>query len=541
LLTNSITNKTACASSPNLSTTPLDPFSLGPHTSVHEFERGYRFVYDLANMMAWDTPGRDMRMVSPNQLYIKSPEVVQLNIHYSFIGVPEAEKYRLYALSVAIWLKIKRLQTNTFSNQGAKQSVLHSDLDNNGFPKPTLTNEDKKDTVPNCHPKLKSELTDSLCTSLRRLELEGILYPLSPSQDECHTQQSGTSVGPVDDFGFPTHPTLPEDYSLDSIGDNIFGALHWRTARISSDLMDMPYSFMELLDLHIVLVYIECVIAGEAFNDLELSDARLIVSESRNAMQFHPDILQMLDRLQSVLEDINFLHFVSVIESDDLSITEQQSNSATHFDLDDEGFPMPHPSFLNNQCDSEPVLDKDGFPEPSVNTSKHEQYVDIVEEIVDVLTTLKSLTERKKIRSFVNRSARQIAILKEQIKMFEELGRIPADGKLQVKEIVSSNNASSQTDSSLMQSDALSENEAQKQFLENTTDETGRSPPQQAVNTMGFTKRMPDMYSSTPQRPNRNAQASTKLSNTGVNFSGVEDDYNPNPNRRGASEFFAFG
>lgn len=202
---------------------------------------------------------------------------------------------------------------------------------------------------------------------------------------------------------------------------------------------------------------------------------------------------------------------------------------------------MPHPSFLNNQCDSEPVLDKDGFPEPSVNTSKHEQYVDIVEEIVDVLTTLKSLTERKKIRSFVNRSARQIAILKEQIKMFEELGRIPADGKLQVKEIVSSNNASSQTDSSLMQSDALSEKEAQKQFLENTTDETGRSPPQQAANTMGFIKRMPDMYSSTPQRPNRNAQASTKLSNTGVNFSAAEDNYNPNPNRRGASEFFAFG
>jgi hypothetical protein len=127
--------------------------------------------------------------------------------------------------------------------------------------------------------------------------------------------------------------------------------------------------------------------------------------------------------------------------------------------------------------------------------SKHEKYVDIVEEIVDILTTLKSLSERRKVRSFVNRSARQIHLLKEQIKMFEELGRMPADGKLQVKEIVASNNASSQTESSLMQSDALSEKEAQQQFLETTTDETGHAPPQEAANTMGFTKRRPDMYS----------------------------------------------
>jgi len=490
-------------------------------------------------MLAWDTPGRDNRMVTQDLLYVKSPELVQVSIQYSFIGVPEAEKYRLYALKVATWLKIHRLQKNTFSHQGAIQSVQQTDLDDKGFPKPTVSKKVNSDTVPHCHPNLKSELTNSLCTSLRRLELEGILYPLSDSKDERYTQQSGTPVGPVDDFGFPTHPTLPEEDSLDSIGDDIFGVLHWRAARIHADLLELPYSFIQIIDLHMILMYIECTLVGESFNDLELADARTLVAEGRNDMRFNSDILQMLDRLESVLEDITFLHFVSIVEGDDLFVTEQQSNSATQFKLDDEGYPMPHPSFLSEQCDTESVLDKDGFPEPSVNTSKHEQYVDIVEEIVDILTTLKSLTERRKVRSFVNRSARQIHLLKEQIKMFEELGRMPADGKLEVKEIVASNNATTQTDSSLMQSDALSLTEAQQQFLATTTDVTGRAPPSEAKNTMGFTTRRPDLYGSTSQKPTRNAQASTKLSNTGGTFSGVAEEYNPN--RRDGSEFFAFG
>lgn len=494
-------------------------------------------MYDLAEL-DMTVGSRSLCMVSPCDLFTTDPARVQLLIHYSFMRFPEAERYRQYSLMVAAWLQIHKMQQNTFSNQGGVQSVLKSDLDKYGFPKSTQSNDEEENTVPDCHPKLKHELVHSLCTSLRRLELEGILYPLDSNMDEKHSQQSGTPVGPVDSFGFPAHPTLPEDDSLDDIGDDIFGVLHWRAARIHADMLDLPYSFVQIIDLHMILMYIECVLVGENFNDLELEDVRQLISDGRNDMQYNPDILQMLDRLQSVLEDTTFLHFVSIIEDDDLFITEQQSNGKSQFELDDEGFPLPHESFLTKQSDTEPVLDADGFPQPS-KSSKHEQYVDCVEDIVDILTTLKTLTERRKVRSFVNRAARQIALLKEHIKLFEDLGRIPADGNLEVKEIVSKNNAKSQTESTLMQSDALDINEAQQQFLETTTDETGHSPPKEVANTMAFTKHRPNTWSSEAQKPNRNAPASMKLGNTDVNLSGVAEEYRPE--RKAGSEFFAFG
>jgi len=443
------------------------PTWIDSSADFEEIERSYHLVFDISEGRTGGT-----LMVRPEFLLFESPDLIQSRIISSFAAVTEAEHYRQYARLLASWL----IAFHCVNPHVTRQQLI--------------------------------DLGDTTSAS-RRSRNEALVDKEPKTQ-----QQAGVVAGDLDPFGFPL-PTISDSDSIDSLGTERFGNLHWRVARIHADLIDLPYSFVELIDLHILLIYIECVLTSETFDGMTLMDAQMVGVRARFDVDYQqPDIIAMVSRLQAILDDDDFQHLSEITDECVGEPMEEQSNVETEFTTDEDGFPVKS------------------------TESKHEQYVDSVDNLVMHLTMLKMLSEKRKVRNFTKKAKIRVNELKEAIAEFDEIDTLKSEA-CEIGEVTSSQDINSAPQSHTMRSDALSIGDAQTEFMENTTDIDGKSPPKQSANTMGFTKRMPDMYSSTPQKPKRNAPASLKLGNTNVNLSGVAEEYHPD--RKAGSEFFAFG
>jgi hypothetical protein len=176
-----------------------------------------------------------------------------------------------------------------------------------------------------------------------------------------------------------------------------------------------------------------------------------------------------------------------------------------------------------------------------VGDSKHQLFVDAVQDIYDNAQLLSPLLARRKVRNFVKRSQRNIDLLKESISEFEKLITSQDDevDSSKVDDASSSETVGEKPKQShTMQTDAVSEAQANSEFLaQNRTSDGGRLTMGDQI---GFHHVSSDMFGCNNQRPVRNAKVSKKLGNTVSSLSSVDEEYYA-PEKKKGTEFFAFG